>query len=125
MDIGAGVNNRPVSLIFVNGFQLGKHKPRSRIIPLNNAYDLRQNQVVEMTETYMCALVTDDKINRLLLFSSVDNNITAPTERRYVMPVNDYECATPDSCALSGRDQSPKPQKRKQSCRSYNNHSRG
>lgn len=124
MDIGAGVNNRPVSLIFMNSLQLGKHKPRSRIIPLNNAYDLRQNQVVEMAHTYMGALMTDNKINRPGLFRAADNNETSPTERRYVMPVNDYECATPDSCALSGRDQSPKPQKRKQSCRSYNNHSR-
>lgn len=53
MNIDARVNNRPVSLIFVDSLQLGKHKPRSRIIPLNNAYDLRQNQVVEMAQTYM------------------------------------------------------------------------
>ena len=124
MDIGAGVNNRPVSLIFMNSLQLGKHKPRSRIIPLNNAYDLRQNQVVEMAHTYMGALMTDNKINRPGLFRAADNNETSPAERPYVMPVNDYESASADRRAFPAIDKSPKPQKRIQSCRSYNNHSR-
>lgn len=77
-----------------------------------------------MSQTYMGALMTDNKINRPCLFRAADNNETSPAERRYVMSVNDYECASADSSAFPAIDKSPKPQKRKQSCRSYNNHSR-
>lgn len=77
-----------------------------------------------MAQTYMGALMTDNKINRPGLFRAADNNETAPAERRYVMPVNDYESASADGRAFPAIDKSPKPQKRTQSCCSYNNHSR-
>ena len=77
-----------------------------------------------MAQTYMGALMTDNKINRPGLFRAADNNETAPAERRYVMPVNDYESASAYRRAFPAIDKSPKPQKRIQSCCSYNNHSR-
>lgn len=77
-----------------------------------------------MAQTYMGALMTDNKINRPGLFRAADNNETAPAERRYVMPVNDYESASSDRRAFPAIDKAPKPQKRKQGYRSYNNHSR-
>lgn len=77
-----------------------------------------------MSQTYMGALMTDNKINRPCLFRAADNNETSPAERRYVMPVNDYESASADRHAFPAIDKSQKPKKRKQSCRSYNNHSR-
>lgn len=68
--------------------------------------------------------MTDNKINRPGLFRATDNNETAPAERRYVMPVNDYESTSADRRAFPAIDKAPKPQKRKQGYRSYNNHSR-
>lgn len=91
---------------------------------MNNAYDLRQNQVIEMSQTYMGALMTDNKINRPCLFRAADNNETSPAERRYVMPVNDYESTSADRRAFPAIDKSQKPKKCKQSCHSYNNHPR-